>query len=736
MSRAQVSAGAAALRFVAVLVLVGAVVAWWRMQLLPDVRVDQRLRLAADGPGREVSSLRLAGGERDGRALLPGESVRYTVTVPGPQAELRWVDAQVGTGAELVVASVTPDGGRHEHARRATVDGAWTARRLPLPAEPGARLTLEFLAQTPDGSPPATAYLADVVLASLGRGVDESAIPVVMPAPVDDLIARSSTERVTAPPSGELRRAGSPGPVCVPLPPGRPFLGASAELPEGARLRLVVHAMRPWPEGSVPSGDVLIEIDGAPAGSLRLDEAEGERTVSVDLSSRAGRAIDLAVTRRGAEGMFVGLTEAWISAPRRAARRLLHPEHGRNVLLVTVPSLRADRLGCTGHRGAATPALDALAARGGRWERALSPSSWMLPNLASLLTGAAPLSHGLGLAPGRQLSGRLASLAETAAWSGITTALFSSSEPSLTGSGLQRGWETIERARLPAPMLVERFQDWLVDASQFTWFALLDLADPVLPCAPLPEDIARLPEADRSALTEALRPLDSRPGAAEALAHEVGPLYDGEVAAVDRALGLVLDALARHDLLERTLIVVVGLHGEEFYERKGRGHGQSLHEEVVRVPLIMAGPGVRGADGGPFVESAPIALVDVTRLLGHLGGLSSQSSVQGRLPPPFGPALSETVFASVLRPVPGVTGADLDAVRAGSWLWLRDNADGRTALFDLGSDPLARRDLLAAAGVRAAEQAALLERSFLDAQRATLAVAASAPVPAALEPSP
>jgi arylsulfatase A-like enzyme len=403
-----------------------------------------------------------------------------------------------------------------------------------------------------------------------------------------------------------------------------------------------------------------------------------------------------------------------------------------NVCLILVDALRPDRLGCAGWAGASTPAIDALAARGGRYRRVDAPSSWTLPNLGSVLTGVSPLSHGLGLPSRGVLDTRLPTLAQTAAWSGLTTACFSSSAELSAQTGLDRGYETHVSEALPAAVLVERALDWLVDAQQFRWFLTLDFSDLARePWTPSPEALARLPAGGPpAALVESLRRLDSRPGSAEALAHEVGTLYDAEVASIDAAIGALVEGLRERGLLERTLVAVVGTAGEEFYEHNGRQRGQTLFDEVVCVPVVLAGPGVRAHDGGPFVEAQPIDLVDVTRLLANLGQLSSQAGLQGRLPPPFAPADPDQILHAVLRPYPGTTTRDLDASRVGRWLSVRDNASGATSLFDLAADPGATQDLLLEHDQAARRQAEAMQTSFANWQRACARSAASSPRPA------
>lgn len=746
MSRHSRGAAWAAVRLLLVLGALAAFAAWWRLEQRPDWFVDRRLPLLPVERGTPAPAADLGGRLRDALELPCGRTLRFEFGVPGDDPVLRFAAGHVTAHPELAVRL----GDGRELLRAPTRENDWETWRVPLPAGAGERVTVELAALDGRGRPGLGAvYVADVVLESGGRGVDVKQLPIAARATELDLLAAHGGELANAPRTPESARIGLEGPQAVPLAEGAPFFGVIEAVPAQARLDLVVHVGRPWPEA--PEGVATLELlaDGEPLASLRAGlrpegdaaplPAARELSASVDLGRFAGRRLELELRRRGAPALWLGLREAVVSAPRSVSRRTFTPGRGRNVLLLLVDSLRPDRLGAAGWPGAHTPVIDSLAARGGRWTRVLAPSSWSLPNVASLLTGVSPLTHGLGVRPRVRLSPGLPTLAQSAAWSGYTTALFSATPVTGPQFGLDRGFERAEVLRLPAEALAERALDWLEDAQQFEWFLALHATDPSYPHEPSLRDLRALPPGPPAPLVERLRALDSRPGAAEAMAFEVGSRHDAEIAGVDRALGLVVDWLAARDLLRSTLVVVVGTSGEEFFEHRGRMHGQTLWDEVVTVPLVMAGPGIRGPDGGPFVEDEPVSLLDVTRLLGEYGRLAVKSGMQGRLPPPFGPLLPEPVFHALLRPLPGVTAADLDASRTRRWLRLFDHASGRAALFDLAADPAAACDLLAEPGLdeeRGAEvalQAEALRVSHAEWVRVSLLTSAAQAEPAPLE---
>jgi len=285
---------------------------------------------------------------------------------------------------------------------------------------------------------------------------------------------------------------------------------------------------------------------------------------------------------------------------------LMMPSAGRpNVLLITIDTLRADRLGCYGDRDAVTPVLDALAAGGVRFLDAVAHVPLTLPSHATILTGVTPLKHGVRDNAGFVLGPSLRTLAEQFGAEGYETAAFVSGFPVHHRFGLARGFDVYDD-RFPyggdptRPPYVERRADQTI-AAVTAWLAArsgedrrpfliwLHLFDPHSPYDP--------PEPYRSRFS-------ARP-------------YDGEVAFTDAQIGLFLDQLARADLRDQTLILATSDHGEGLGEHGEPTHGLFIYDSTIRVPVILAGPGVpigrtvatlaRGIDVAP-------TLLDLARL--------------------------------------------------------------------------------------------------------------------------
>jgi len=256
---------------------------------------------------------------------------------------------------------------------------------------------------------------------------------------------------------------------------------------------------------------------------------------------------------------------------------------GYNLLLITVDTLRADRLGCYGFAGAETPVIDRLAASGVLFEQATAPAPITLPSHASILTGLDVPDHGVRHNIGFTLSEDRTTLAEVLRAQGYATAAVVGSYVLDGRFGLAQGFDEYDddltsgrREDAIGAGYLERTADQVVDAAT-AWldghagdaggpfFLWTHLFDPHAPYAP-PADYRKL-------FTAGL----------------IGA-YDGEVAFVDAQLGRLLDRLRDLGVLERTLVVFASDHGEALGEHDEATHGTLIYESTMRVPLIVSNP--------------------------------------------------------------------------------------------------------------------------------------------------
>ena len=321
---------------------------------------------------------------------------------------------------------------------------------------------------------------------------------------------------------------------------------------------------------------------------------------------------------------------------------------GPNVLVLLVDTLRADRLGIGGAAPSPSPTLDRLAAGGRVFEQAIAQSSWTLPSVATLLTGLHPRSHGaLGSAAGERgarwgfLSDRVTTWPEAAAQAGITTFGVSTNPLFSRGSNLAQGFETFvelpwdpeARAWPDAAAVNAHFVAWLRENRRHRFAAWLHYMEPHDPYTPPPDLRPPSPPGVRPAIAAGwvsdLARRIGKPDATPLTPAEIGhlkALYDAEITAWDRALASLLAALDEQGVRDSTVVIVTSDHGEEFVEHGRLTHATQLYDETIRVPLVVAGPGVAA---GRVVEAAQS--IDLFPTLAKLLGLAAPAGSRGRI---------------------------------------------------------------------------------------------------------
>src|SRR5579859_2003187 len=251
-----------------------------------------------------------------------------------------------------------------------------------------------------------------------------------------------------------------------------------------------------------------------------------------------------------------------------------------NLVLITLDTTRADHLSCYGPRGARTPHLDALAARGVRFAHATAQVPLTLPSHACIMTGAYPEVHGLRDMGGFVLAKSNPTIATITQSAGFATAAFVGSLVLGKRLGFANGFDTYDddmasqgaEGQLPgifperrAKVVSDRAVAWLRQNGQKKRFFLwVHYYDPHAPYDP--------PEPYRSRY-----PKDP---------------YSGEIAYMDDQVGRILDTIQQSGFGSRTLVVAIGDHGESLGEHGEMTHGVFLYDSTLHVPLMIAGPGV------------------------------------------------------------------------------------------------------------------------------------------------
>jgi choline-sulfatase len=367
----------------------------------------------------------------------------------------------------------------------------------------------------------------------------------------------------------------------------------------------------------------------------------------------------------------------------------------RHVVLVTIDTLRADRLGAYGNTAVETPNIDRLAREGALMVHASSHVPLTRPSHVTILTGLYPAQHGIRDNVSPALAPDVPTLAERFQSAGFGTAAFVSSIVLSSQSGLARGFQTYSQKFADEEENDARFLNtiqrrgdettaeaaaWIAAHRADRFFVWLHLYDPHDPYEP-PE-----PYAGRYA---------DRP-------------YDGEAAWSDALVGRVDRALADAGIRDNTLMIVTSDHGEGLGEHRESVHGYFVYETTLHVPLVARGPGVKA---GQRIE-ATTRLIDLFPTIVDAAGLAAAtgSKLPGRslMPAWRGDAAiaDEPAFAESLTPLIHYGWSDLRSVRDGRWKYI---LAPRPELYDLARDPQEANNLEASEPARARAMRAGLE---------------------------
>jgi len=296
-----------------------------------------------------------------------------------------------------------------------------------------------------------------------------------------------------------------------------------------------------------------------------------------------------------------------------------------SVVLIVVDTLRADRLGCYGYPGDVSPALDALAAGGARFARAVSQAPWTRPSIGSLLTSVHPRSLGLEKQVGDVLPQDVDTLAEVFQRFGYTT-VGATANPNINAAyEFDQGfdehldsnmlWRWMQRVEGAEEVARDKVQ-----AAEDVFGFVLDVVDRTSGPYYLQVDVMEVHE---------FLPGDFPAG--KVPTERLDALYAAAVGRASEAVGAFLDALATRPGFEDRIVVVTSDHGEGLHDHPGvlyaEHHGSVLYESQLLVPLIVADTGGRVPEG--LVVERPVRLLDVAPTILDLVGLPPLSQAEG-----------------------------------------------------------------------------------------------------------
>jgi arylsulfatase A-like enzyme len=375
-----------------------------------------------------------------------------------------------------------------------------------------------------------------------------------------------------------------------------------------------------------------------------------------------------------------------------------------DLVLVVIDTCRRDALGSYGADPTVTPHLDAFAREHVRFERAIAPSPWTLPSVATMLTGRMPGIHG-AYGQGKNLTvlrPEIATGAEVLRDRGWATGAVVNAPFLKPPLGLSRGFEMYDY--VPGTPQSQRRAGPSVDIALERLEAnrdrpdllLLHVFDPHLPYDPPADLAARAREGYEGAWEPPLRLLkDMRTPGWKPDPPEMEYLrrvYDAEVTGVDRELGRFFRELEERGLAANTCVVVTADHGEEFHDHGGWEHGHTMYEELVHVPLLVKLPA--GREVRRHVVEAQVSLLDLLPTLfdvageeppADLPGTSFLEMITGEAEPVSRPAISERVHL----------GGRQFSLRDGEFAWLWWDDEDRGELYRWTDDPREREEISA-----------------------------------------
>jgi len=348
---------------------------------------------------------------------------------------------------------------------------------------------------------------------------------------------------------------------------------------------------------------------------------------------------------------------------------------GAPVVLVSIDTLRADRLPAYGYRGVETPHLDRFRKDALLFRNAWSPCPMTLPSHVTMLTGLQPYEHGVRLNVGFTFDGAAhPSLPRLLQAKGYATGAAVSSYVLRGETGLAaifQDYEATAEPRLGAPLADQQrsgrataalAKRWIDGRAGRPFFHFFHVYEPHVPYDPPEPFRGRYPDA-----------------------------YDGEVAAADAAVGELLEHLRAKGLYDRSVIVVTSDHGEGLGDHGEDQHSILLYVEAIRVPLLLKLPGSRR--GGATLD-APAQLADILPTIAGLVGTDPPEGLPGRslLDLDDGEGAARPAYAETLYPRLQLGWSELRSLVDGRWHYIEGP---RPELYDLQADPGETRDLVA-----------------------------------------
>lgn len=470
------------------------------------------------------------------------------------------------------------------------------------------------------------------------------------------------------------------------------------EVPEGGRLvfgvggegEATAHAVvRVTPEGGTST-----EAWSGDAGA-RWNDA------SVDLAAYAGQVVRLELVTEAAAGAPAGRV-AWsvpaVMVPQPTATA--EPGEIRNVVVLLIDTLRASKLRAYNPSSRVrTPVLDDLVAHGTLFERASSQENWTKPSVASVLTGLTPMTHGAKTDAAR-LPDSADMVSEAFDGANFATGSFIANGYVSDRFGFDQGWDHYtnmirESRSTEAEDVFREAGDWIEQHSGERFFAYVQTIDPHVPYDPPAEYLAMYDDRpDYAGIVTPRRTHELLEGAKRnpptvtfdaSDVRRLEALHDGEITQHDHFFGLFIERLRALNVLDNTLVVITSDHGEEFDDHGSWGHGHSVYQELLGVPLIFWRPGTVPENRR---IAHPVSTLNISQTVLDFANVEGLPHAEGR-------SLVGEIVRGELPAYPAVNFSDMlddrRVIRASGWKMILNGSN--TKLFNLTTDPGEDREI-------------------------------------------
>ena len=399
-----------------------------------------------------------------------------------------------------------------------------------------------------------------------------------------------------------------------------------------------------------------------------------------------------------------------------------------NIVLISLDTLRADHVSSYGCQHVRTPNIDSIGQGGTRLANFVAHSPWTKSSFGSLFTSLYPSQHGSTrnskwkgdsweylTTIDQKLDDKYVTMAEILKDNGYVTVAFQANVMVSASSGFSQGFDIYEHESLfheedalpypPANRMYEAFNSWLSEHSQtnrrfFVWINLMDTHMPYVGRKGYyPESWDSRYHGQITNPFKDYKTARNGPGLSEKDKEQIHALYDAEIQFADEYIGKILEALKRTGLEDKILLIFASDHGEELWDHGGKseqdvrdfnwgfGHGHTLYEEMILVPLIIRYPVALGQPGEMTTVNQQIRQVDflptILDLLEirheaakHFEGESILDLLRGES------SKSPAVFSESL-----LYGDEKKSIRTGGYKLVFNAASGETELYDLINDP-------------------------------------------------